>query len=164
MVAGMKVQTDAVVSIDYVLRDDQGTVLDQSGEAPLAYLHGHRNIVPGLEAELEGLEEGASTRATIAPTDGYGERDDAQMVTMSRSQLPEGLEPQNGMMLPAQTEDGTMVPLWIHAFDDSTVTLDPNHPLAGRTLDFEVTVRGIRQATQDELAHGHVHGEGGHAP
>ncbi len=159
----MKVRSDAVVSIDYVLKGDGGEVLDASGEAPLAYLHGHQNIVPGLERQLEGLEVGARTQATVAPSEGYGERDEQRMVTVQRSQLPEGLEPEVGMMLSGQTPEGQPVPFWVKEVHDGSVTLDGNHPLAGKTLSFEVTVREIRAATDDDIAHGHVHGAHGHA-
>lgn len=157
----MKIQTDAVVSIHYVLRDDAGQVLDQSGDAPLAYLHGHGNIVPGLEQALEGLESGAKQKAEVAPEKGYGERDDQRLITVQRSQLPEELEPEVGMMLSGQAPDGQPVPFWISEVHETSVTLDGNHPLAGKVLHFEVTVGDIRAASEEELAHGHVHGPGG---
>lgn len=159
----MKVQKDAVVAIDYTLRDEQGEVLDESGDAPLHYLHGHGNIVPGLEQALEGLEAGGSTRTTVAPADGYGERDDGRMMTVPRGDLPDEIEPQVGMVLSGQTPDGHAVPLWITELKDQAVVLDGNHPLAGRALDFEVEIKSVRAATDEEKAHGHVHGPGGHA-
>lgn len=159
----MKVQNDAVVQIDYTLRDDQGELLDQSGDTPLAYLHGHRNIVPGLEQELEGMEPGASTRTTVAPEDGYGQRDERAQFNVPRAQLPDDVEPQVGMMLAGQAQNGQSIPLRITGVTDSEVSLDANHPLAGKTLDFEVTIRDVRAATEEELKHGHAHGPEGHA-
>lgn len=159
----MKIQQNAVVSIEYVLRDDAGEIIDQSGEAPLAYLHGHGNIVPGLEKALEGLEAGAEKKTTVAPAEGYGERNEHAVMTLPKSELPDGVEPQVGMGLSGRTPDGQPIPLWISEIHESSITLDGNHPLAGRTLDFSVTVRDVRDATEEELAHGHVHGPGGHA-
>lgn len=158
----MKIQNDAVVNIDYTLRDDAGTIIDQSGETPLSYLHGHGNIVPGLEAKLEGLENGASTRVTVAPEDAYGERNEQAQFSVPRSELPDEIEPKVGMMLSGQAQNGQPVPLWISEVSGTEVKLDANHPLAGRTLDFEVTVRDVRAATDEELAHGHAHGAMGH--
>ncbi|HJL42152.1 MAG TPA: peptidylprolyl isomerase [Myxococcales bacterium LLY-WYZ-16_1] len=159
----MKVQNDAVVSIEYTLRDDAGAVIDKSGGEPLSYLHGHGNIVPGLERKLEGMEAGASTRATVPPEEGYGERNEEAQFSVPRNELPDELEPKVGMMLSGQAQGGQAVPLWIAGVSDSAVELDANHPLAGRTLDFEVTVREVRAATAEELEHGHAHGATGHA-
>lgn len=152
-----------MVSIDYTLRDDTGQVLDQSGEQPLAYLHGHQNIIPGLERALEGLEPGADARAQIQPNDGYGTRSDDKVIQVSRAELPNEIDPEVGMILSGQTPDGQSVPLIVTGVNDSAITLDGNHPLAGKNLDFEVKIREVREATNEELAHGHVHGPGGHS-
>lgn len=154
------IKTDAVVSIDYTLRNEAGTVIDESGDAPLAYLHGHGNIVPGLEQHLEGLEVGAHVEATVQPSEAYGERNEQALVTVSRDQLPEGLEPEVGRMLSGQTPDGEPVPFWVSEVQEDSVILDGNHPLAGQTLVFDVRVRDIRGASEEELAHGHVHSPG----
>ena len=158
----MKVESNAVVSIEYVLRDDAGAVLDQSkGGEPLAYLHGHGNIVPGLEKALAGLEPGQSTKAEISPEDGYGAHDPGKTMRVARSQLPEQLQPEVGMMLHAEGPQGPM-PLWITEVEAEAVTVDGNHPLAGKTLHFEVQIKDVREASPEELQHGHVHGPGGH--
>lgn len=157
----MKIESDTVVSIDYVLKDDAGQVLDQSKGEPLAYLHGHRNIVPGLESALEGMEAGQSTTAQIAPEQGYGAHDPKKVLQVARAQLSPDVEPKVGMMLHAETEQGP-VPLWVTGVADEQVTVDGNHPLAGKTLNFEVSIKDVRAATPEELTHGHVHGPGGH--
>lgn len=161
MVRRMKIAADTVVSIDYVLRDEAGEVLDQSKGEPLAYLHGHHNIVPGLESALEGKVAGDKTRATVEPEEGYGVRNPNKVLQIAKSQLSDEMEPQVGMMLHAETEQGP-VPLWITEVRDEEVTVDGNHPLAGKTLDFEVEVKDVREASAEELSHGHVHGPHGH--
>lgn len=157
----MKIAADTVVSIDYVLRDEAGEVLDESKGEPLAYLHGHHNIVPGLEAALEGKGAGDKTRAKIEPEQGYGVHNPNKVLQIPRSQLSSEMEPEIGMMLHAETEQGP-VPLWITEVGAEEVTVDGNHPLAGKVLDFEVEVKEVREASAEELSHGHVHGPGGH--
>ncbi|MCA9554111.1 MAG: peptidylprolyl isomerase [Myxococcales bacterium] len=158
----MKIAADTVVSIDYVLTNDAGEVLDRSGDEPLAYLHGRENIVPGLEAALDGLSVGDATQAKLTPDQGYGERDDKKIRQISRTELPPGMEIEVGEALQGQDEDGNIFPLWVVKTDAESITLDGNHPLAGQNLNFDVTVREIRAATEEELHHGHVHGPGGH--
>lgn len=159
----MKISSDTVVSIDYTVRDERGQVIDQSGDQPLAYLHGHSNIIPGLERALEGLEAGETTRASVQPGEGYGDRDEDRVLQVPRGELPPGMTPEVGMLLSGETPDGQAVPLWVTEIHKDHVTLDGNHPLAGKSLDFEVTVRGVRAATETEVEHGHVHGPGAHA-
>lgn len=158
----MKIAADTVASIQYILRDESGVVLDESKDEPLAYLHGHGNIVPGLEKALEGLQAGDETKALVAPEDGYGEHNEHKVMQISRGQLSDEMEPAVGMMLHAETPQGP-VPLWITAVEGDQVTVDGNHPLAGKALAFEVKVAEVRAASAEELAHGHVHGAGGHA-
>lgn len=159
----MNIAKDAAVSIDYTLKDDEGVVIDTSdGEEPLVYLHGHSQIVPGLERALDGKAVGDSFKVDVAPIDGYGEHDAERVMEIARTDLPKGLNPEVGMQLSAESQDGDQVPVWIMAVNDNKVILDGNHPLAGKTLHFEIKVAEVREATQDELEHGHVHGEDGH--
>lgn len=159
----MKIAKDSVVAIDYTLKDDDGEVVDTSvGQDPLHYLHGHGNIVTGLELALEGKEAGAHVDAKIAPKDGYGERDDKRVMKVERSALPPEMKPEIGMQVAAEGPQGQVVPLWITEVNDKGVTLDGNHPMAGKTLHFSVDIKSVRQATAEELQHGHVHGPGGH--
>ncbi|NLO79197.1 MAG: peptidylprolyl isomerase [Xanthomonadaceae bacterium] len=154
----MQVAKDKVVSIDYTLTDDDGSVLDTSnGRAPLAYLHGAGNIIPGLEKALEGKQVGDQLTVRIPPAEAYGERDEAltQVVPMELFQGVDRVEP--GMRFQAQTSAGIQV-VTVSKVEGDEVTIDGNHPLAGKPLNFEVSVVDIRDATPEELAHGHVHG------
>ncbi|ATB46763.1 FKBP-type peptidyl-prolyl cis-trans isomerase [Corallococcus macrosporus] len=158
----MRVAKDSVVSLEYRLHLGDGQVIDQSApDQPLAYLHGHRQIVPGLEGALEGMDPGESKQVVVAPGQGYGEHDPAGVRTVPRGMLPPGFSPQPGQTLMAQTDQGD-IPLRIQEVRDDGVVVDLNHPLAGKTLHFDVTVKGVRTATSEELTHGHVHGPGGH--
>ncbi len=158
----MKIENQKVVSINYTLRNDQGEVLDTSdGREPLAYIHGMGNIIPGLESHLNGKSAGDSLKVSVAPVDGYGEYDLAQVVRVSRSQFEGVPELKIGMQFTASSPDGHQV-VTITNIDNDSVTVDGNHPLAGKTLHFDVTVVDVRNASADELSHGHVHGTGGH--
>ncbi|MBZ4335725.1 peptidylprolyl isomerase [Corallococcus interemptor] len=157
----MKVSNGRVVALDYRLHLGDGQIIDQSGPGqPLAYLHGHKQIVPGLEGALDGLGVGESKQVVVTPEQGYGVHKPEGVRNVPRTMLPTTYLPQVGGTLMAQTEDGD-VPLRIIAVNPDSVVVDLNHPLAGKTLHFDVTVREVRDATQEELAHGHVHGPGG---
>lgn len=159
----MQVIKDAVASIHYTLKNDEGMVLDTSeGRDPLPYLHGAGNIVPGLEAALEGKTAGEEVQVRIEPAEAYGEKNDQMIQTIPREHMPEGVELQVGMQLQAQTPDGQAQVVTIVALTNTDVTLDGNHPLAGVALNFAVEIVEVRKATEEELTHGHVHGAGGH--
>jgi FKBP-type peptidyl-prolyl cis-trans isomerase SlyD len=158
----MQISTGKVVSIDYTLTDDQKHVIDSSeGGEPLTYLHGVGQLIPGLEKELEGKTSGDHLDVTIAPADGYGERDDAKLKVVPRTAIQGVGDLEIGMQLQASTAHGHQV-VTITKVEGDDVTLDANHPLAGATLHFDVTIREVRDATTEELDHGHVHGPGGH--
>jgi FKBP-type peptidyl-prolyl cis-trans isomerase SlyD len=158
----MAIARDSVVSIHYTLKDDAGEVIDSSSEGePLAYLHGHGNLVPGLERELEGKNAGDKLSVKIAPAEGYGEFDKALIQKVPRRAL-KGINNLNvGMRLHAQTQHGPQAVTVTHIQGDM-VTLDGNHPLAGKNLNFDIEITDVRAATQEELEHGHVHGPGDH--
>lgn len=138
-----------------------GEEFDNShGDEPLAFLVGHHQMIPGFEAALIGKTLGDSVKFDLSPEEAYGERDPEMVQEIPLSQLPEGVKV--GDQLAAQTPDGHMIPLTVSAVGEESATLDMNHQLAGETLTFEVEVLGIREATAEELAHGHVHGPGGH--
>ena len=159
----MKAEAKKVVSIEYTLKDDDGTVLDTSeGRAPLAYLHGANNIVPGLEKAIEGKEVGESVDATVPPAEAYGERDDKAIRNTPVRKLPEKKRPDPGDILQVQTEAGPRHVTVLSVRGDYA-SIDFNHPLAGKTLHFSVKVVGVREPTPEELAHGHAHGESGQA-
>lgn len=158
----MRVENGKVASIHYTLTNDAGEVLDSSaGREPLAYLHGAGNIVPGLERELQGKVTGASLSVRVEPEDGYGVRR-GQAQAVERGAFPAGVEIETGMMIQAQTEQGEIIPLWVSRIEDDTVWLDQNHPLAGVALNFRVEIVSVRDATDEELDHGHPHGPDGH--
>ncbi len=157
----MQIANDSVVSIDYELKNDAGEVLDASAEgSPLVYLHGHRNLISGLEQVLEGKATGDSLKVRIAPADAYGEVNESlrQRVPKDRFQGVEQLEV--GMQFQASTDKGP-ISVRIVAVEEELVTVDGNHPLAGEHLNFNVTVCDVRAAEESEIAHGHVHGKGG---
>lgn len=158
----MKIAADTVVSIQYTLRNEAGEVLDESKGEPLVYMQGHGNIVPGLEKALEGMQAGEEAKTLVAPEDGYGEHSDKKVMQIDRAQLSDEMEPEVGLMLHAETPEGPM-PLWITKVEGAQITVDGNHPLAGKSLAFEVKVVEVRAAGAEELSHGHVHGAGGHA-
>ncbi len=159
----MTIAQHKVVTIHYKVTDvDSGEVIDSSeGGAPMTYMHGAQNIIPGLEAALEGKAVGDELEVTIAPADAYGEYSEerVQQVPVEAFQGVEKVEP--GMAFTAQTEHGP-VNLIVTEVEETMVTVDANHPLAGKSLKFEVTIDSIRDASEEEVAHGHVHGEGGH--
>ncbi len=158
----MQISDNKVVTIDYTLKDDAGTVLDSSAGGPgLAYLHGASNIIPGLEKALAGKTQGDSLNVSINPAEAYGERDDSMIQTVPRDMF-EGTEIQVGAQYHAMTPEGHPVTITVKDIKDDGVVIDGNHPLAGQTLHFDVTITDVRDATQEELDHGHVHGPGGH--
>lgn len=158
----MVIEEGKVVSMDYTLKDDSGEVIDQSqSETPFAYLHGHRNIVPGLETALTGKAVGESVSVRLDPKDAYGEVNPGlvQKVPMEAFQGIENVEV--GMRFQAGTPQGPMT-VQVTGVEGEEVTVDANHPLAGKALNFDVTVKDIRDGSQEELDHGHIHrgGEG----
>jgi FKBP-type peptidyl-prolyl cis-trans isomerase SlyD len=157
----MKITKDSVVSIDFRLHLGDGEAVDESepGE-PLVYLQGHEEIVPGLEKALEGKSKGDTLQVTVTPDEGYGAYDPDGLEEVPRSEFPEGLELQAGGILSATDPDGDEVDFFIKEVKGDTVLVDFNHPLAGKTLHFDVTVRDVRSATAEELEHGHAHAPG----
>ena len=163
MQAPLTIADDTVVSIHYTLTLDDGELVDSSqGNDALVYLHGHGNIVPGLESQLTGRKVGDVFTAVVAPEDGYGEHDPAGVQTVPRASFPKDVKVQPGMQFEAENEDGTSAEITVTGVEGDEVTIDMNHPLAGETLHFEIKVAAIRRATSEELAHGHVHGPHGH--
>jgi FKBP-type peptidyl-prolyl cis-trans isomerase SlyD len=159
----MKIAKDRVVELEYRLHLGDGQVIDSSAPGqPLSYLHGRGQIVPGLEGALEGLDVGEAKQVVVAPAQGYGEHDARGLQEVPRTMFPADAQLSPGMRLAAQTDSGEVIPIGIHEVKGQTVVVDLNHPLAGKTLHFDVTVRGVRDATAEELTHGHAHGPEGH--
>ncbi|BBG30471.1 MULTISPECIES: FKBP-type peptidyl-prolyl cis-trans isomerase [Zymobacter] len=157
----MQIAQNSVVAFHYKLTNDAGEVVDSSeGREPLTYIHGAGNIIPGLEKQLEGHKAGDSLTAHVEAAEAYGEKNPQmiQQVPAAAFQGVENVEP--GMQFQAQTEQGPLLVTVVDVEGD-TVTVDGNHPLAGQALHFDVTVDSVREASEEELAHGHVHGAGG---
>jgi FKBP-type peptidyl-prolyl cis-trans isomerase SlyD len=151
-----------VVSIDYTLTNSDGKILDTSeGREPLAYLHGGGNIIPGLESAIDGKSAGDQLTVVIEPEQAYGLRDEAQVGKVPRSHLEGVGELSVGTQLQAETPEGPRIVV-VADMDEESVTIDANHPLAGETLHFDVTVSEVRDPTPEEIEHGHAHDAGGH--
>lgn len=154
----MKIAKQCVVAIHYTLKDDQGQELDSSrDQAPLTYLHGAEGLIPGLERELEGREQGERFETTVQPEDAYGDVN-PQLVQDVPLEVLDGIENLHvGMALQSRTPDGQVQNLRVDAISDDSATLNANHPLAGEVLHFDVSVESVREATEEELEHGHAH-------
>ena len=154
----MQIAEQSVVSIHYILTNDAGETLDTSdGREPLVYLHGAQNIIPGLENELTGKSIGDSFDVTIQPENAYGTVNPELVQTVPHSAF-EGVEKvEPGMQFQARGDDGETQVIAVTEVTDSGVTVDGNHPLAGQVLNFSVRVEKVREATEDEIAHGHLH-------
>lgn len=157
----MQIAKDKVVEIDYTLTGDNGQVLDSSqGREPLAYLHGAGNIIPGLESALEGKNPGDQLNVQVPPDQAYGNRDERMVQAVPRNSFQGIQQIEPGMQFQANTPGGPRV-ITVVGVEGDQVTVDANHPLAGQTLNFDVKVVGIRDATDEERTHGHAHGAGG---
>ena len=157
----MQISKDKVATIDYTLTDPKGQVIDTSqGREPLAYLHGASNIIPGLEQALEGKGAGDQVNVTVPADQGYGQRDPNLIQPVPRANFQGVPDIKPGMQFQAQTQEGARV-VTVVKVDPDQVTVDANHPLAGMDLKFDVTVRDVRDATDEEKTHGHAHGAGG---
>lgn len=157
------VSDDKIVVFHYTLTNDAGEVLDTSRDGePMPYLHGHDNIVSGLERGLLGRGVGDALTVVVPPEEGYGVASGAGPQPVPRSAFPEGMAVEPGMHFGAEGPDGETMMLWVTEVGDEEVWVDTDHPLAGVTLTFEVEIVAIRDATPDELTHGHPHGPDGH--
>jgi FKBP-type peptidyl-prolyl cis-trans isomerase SlyD len=159
----MTIKNNSAVSFHYTLTDDDGQQLDSSaGKEPLAYLHGSGNIIPGLESALEGKDVGDSMVVAVPAAKGYGDVQAELIQEVPRGSFQGVDDIEVGMEFEAQTGKGDSVPVTVTGITDETVTVDGNHSLAGKNLNFDVSIESVRDATQEELDHGHVHEPGGH--
>lgn len=157
----MDIKKDTVVTVDYRLHLGDGKYIDESEPSdPLVYLHGHDEVIPGLEKALEGKKPGDSLKATIPPEDGYGDYDPDAVDEVPRADIPAELHLEAGGIVEATDEDGFDVEFLVKEIKGDTVVVDFNHPMAGKTLYYELTVREVRAATAEELEHGHAHAPG----
>ncbi len=158
----MRIAKNTVVAIDYKLTNDDGELLDTSeGNEPLSYLHGVGEIIPGLERELDGKEVGDRLQVAVAAEEGYGQRDEQLKQKVERDQFEDVDELEVGMQFQVESDGDPEVVTVVQIADD-IITVDGNHPFAGVKLNFDVTVREVREATEEELDHGHAHGPDGH--
>lgn len=157
----MEIRRNKVVALDYTLKDDAGSVIDKSGKTPLYYLHGHSNIVVGLEEALEGHGPGDSIEVTIPPEKGYGTHDPKLVSSLPISRLPEGSVPMKGQKYNIQLGN-RMRTVTVTKVRIQDIEIDANHALADKTLHFSVRVRQVRDATKAELEHRHAHSPDGH--
>jgi len=158
----MVITRNSVVTFDYTLTDSDGNVLDTSkGHNPFSYIQGHGHIIPGLEKAMEGKKKGDNFQVVVQPEEGYGHYDESLVASIPRSQFDSELEIEPGMQFHAE-RNGNYYTLTVTGVEEDIVFVDANHPLAGFELHFEVNIRDVRDATSEEIANGHVHGENGH--
>lgn len=159
----MGISEGKVVHLTYALSNSRGEILDRADtEQPFVYMHGAGQIVPGLEEALEGLKVGDSKKVVVQPEDGYGVKDDDLKLVLKRSQFPPDMEIKVGMQFETSTPQGEDLLFAIEKVDGDQISVDGNHPLAGEVLHFDVKVILVRDATEEEISHGHAHGGDGH--
>ena len=158
----MNISKDTVVQFNYTLKTPAGDIIESTeGKDPMAYLHGHSNIIPGLESALEGKAVGDSFTVTVEPKDGYGPRQENAMQRISLKHLQGARKWKPGMMAFVETDKGYRQ-VTVVKVGKFNADVDTNHPLAGQTLVFDIQIADIREATDEEKSHGHAHGVGGH--
>jgi FKBP-type peptidyl-prolyl cis-trans isomerase SlyD len=157
------IKSGKVVDLKYTLSNSDGEVLDQSDQSdPFSYIHGAQQIVPGLETALEGLKIGDKKKVVVPPEQGYGENDPQLKLVVNRSQFPAGAHLEEGMAFRANSPEGEDMVFRVESIQGDQIHVNGNHPLAGETLNFDVEVLAVRDATTEEMEHGHVHGPHGH--
>ena len=154
----MQISEQKVVSINYVLKNDEGETIDECNDGSFLYLHGAHNIVPGLEHALIGKIKGDQISVAVSPEEGYGEFDQEKIQAVPKNLFPEDQAVEPGMAFHAEGPDGEPIQVTVREIEEESIVIDGNHPLAGVTLNFNVNVMDVREATDDELEHGHVHG------
>jgi FKBP-type peptidyl-prolyl cis-trans isomerase SlyD len=159
----LEVKKGKVVTLGFVLTDDQGVELDRADRnEPFLFLHGSNQIVPGLENGLTGLTIGDKKKIVVSPAEAYGEVNPDLVLSVSNQQFPKGTEIEVGMKFVADLDGGEEAVFTIRSIAGEKVVIDANHDLAGMTLTFDIEVLDVRDPTADELAHGHAHGPGEH--
>ncbi len=156
----LKIEDGQVVSMDYTLQVDEEIVDTSKGHGPLEFIQGTGNIIPGLERELYNMVIGDNKKVAVAPADGYGELDKEAYVDVPRAEFPDNIPLEKGIEIQVRDQSGHPMYARIDTIGNESIKLDFNHPLAGKTLNFDVTIVALRDATPDELSHGHVHGAG----
>lgn len=157
----MKINKNTAVVINYRLSDDHGQLIDESSDASFCYLHGHDNIIPGLEKALDGKQQGDTFNVQVAPKDGYGERDEAKIETVSKDMFPGDEDIQPGMEFHAEGPNKEIITIRIIEVLDDSIKIDGNDALAGVPLTFDIEIISVREADESEISHGHIHSQEG---
>ena len=158
----MQLTKDKVVNINYTLKDKESNTMDESNDGTFTYLHGAKNLIPALERALEGKTSGDKVNVVVPPENAYGLRDEKKIQHVPRKMFPVDQKLEIGMPFSSATPDGTAVNVVITGIEETEVIIDGNHPLADVELHFNIEIIDVRDATKEELEHGHVHGPGGH--
>ena len=155
------IQNGKVVSFSYVLRDEDGNIIEQTAAGDsMDYLHGNQNIIPGLENAMNGMKVGEMKNVKVKAADAYGEFNEELMFKVPLANFPPGQNIEAGMEFQSSNEDGSIMVIKVKEVDDENAVVDANHPMAGMNLEFDITIKNIRTATTQELQHGHVHSHG----
>lgn len=158
----LKISDGMVVDLNYTLKVDEQVVDSSEGGEPIKFIQGEGHIIEGLEKELYGMKIGDDKDVVVSPEDGYGDLNTEAIVDVPKEEFPEEIPLKPGTELKVQNQSGETMNARIAAVEQDSVRLDFNHPLAGKELHFQVTVNDLREATEEEKEHGHIHGEGGH--
>ncbi len=159
----MPLQPNKVVSLNFTLKDNEGNVIEKtSNEQPFTFLSGNQQILPKLEENVESMIIGGKKNIVLSPEEAYGEYQESAVQSVKKTEFPEDTELAEGMSFVAGTPDGKQMPFTVKNIEGEDVTIDFNHPLAGKTLEFDIELLDIRDATPEEVSHGHVHGQNGH--
>jgi len=158
----MQIESNSVVTLHYTLKDNDGRIIDYSTDGTFLYLHGAMNIIPGLENALTGKSAGDELTVNVSPEEGYGVKEDNRIQEVPKDMFDSAEEIKVGVQFHAQSPDGAAVVVTVTDVKDDTVVIDGNHALAGVDLNFDVKIVDVREASKEEIEHGHVHGEHGH--
>lgn len=159
----MAIAPNKVVTMNFTLKDDEGNIIDTTDSGcPFSYLSGNNMVLPKLEEAVSGMIIGTKKQLKLDAKDGYGEYNDDAVQAVGKENFPEDFVLEAGMKYMASNPDGVQMPFIITSVEDETITIDFNHPLAGKNLNFDIELLDVRDATAEELSHGHVHGAGGH--
>lgn len=158
----MQIGDQKIVTLHYTLTDNEGRVIDKSEDGSFAYLHGSRNIIPGLENALEGKSAGEELSVSVTPEEAYGVRDESMLQQIPKNMFEDTSQIAVGTQFQAQGPNGEMLVVSVMEVAEEHVVVDGNHPLAGVELNFDVIIIDVRDASEEEIEHGHVHGPEGH--
>ncbi len=159
----MAIEQNKVVTMNFTLKDDEGNVLDSTEKGgPFSYISGTNMVLPKLEEALSGMLIGSKKNLKLEAKDGYGNYNDDAIQVVGKENFPEDIVLEVGMEYMANSPDGVKMPFTISNVDGEEITIDFNHPLAGKNLNFDIELLNVRDATAEELSHGHVHGADGH--